>query len=288
MKSLSIISAAILLFVFAIGYSSCSKSSSNTPPAPHVQIKTSVAYGNYLVDKNGNTLYFFTVDVNRASNCAGACEINWPILADSNLTAGELGAGLTLSDFGTVGTPEGKMQLTYKGWPLYNFAPGGAQEAVGQISGDGAGNGSFFVAKPDYTIMLGSDQLVGADGNDYTAPDYVSGSVGPTTYFTDAWGATLYTFVIDSANHNKFTKADFSNNATFPIYDTTGIVVPSTVNKTLFSTTSVFTREQLTYNGYPLYYFGADSSIRGNTKGVSIGPKKWPVAQTTTPAAPHL
>jgi predicted lipoprotein with Yx(FWY)xxD motif len=285
MKSPSIISASIALFVFAIGYSSCSKSSSSstTPPGPDVQIKVSAALGNYLVDKNGNTLYFFVNDVNGKSNCSGACVVNWPILADSNLSAAKLGAGLNLSDFGTVGTPEGITQLTYKGWPLYDFAPAGAQEPAGQINGDGA-NGSFFVAKPDYTIMLGSGQLVGADGNDYTSNG--NAGTGATTYFTDAWGATLYTFVVDSANHNKFTKSDFSNNGTFPIYDTTSIVVPSTVNKALFSTTTVFTRVQLTYNGYPLYYFGSDSSKRGNTKGISIGPKKWPVATATTPAAP--
>lgn len=286
MKKPSVISAAIVLFLFAIGYSSCSKSSSSStpPPAgPHVQIKVNAAAGNILVDKNGNTLYFFSNDVNGQSNCAGACEVNWPILNDSSLTAGELGAGLNLSDFASIATPEGRAQLTYKGWPLYNFAPGGIQEAVGQITGDGA-NGSFFVAKPDYTIMLGSDQLVGADGNDYTST-YTVGT-GITTYFTDAWGATLYTFKIDSANHNKFTKSDFSNNATFPIYDTSSIIVPSTLNKLLFSTTAVFGKNQLTYNGYPLYYFGSDSTKRGNTKGVSIGAGKWPVAVATTPAAP--
>jgi predicted lipoprotein with Yx(FWY)xxD motif len=286
MKKPSVIAAAIILFLFALSNSNCSKSSSSpAKPTFEVQLQSNATVTNFLVDKNGHSLYFFATDVNGQSNCTGACEANWPVASDSNLTATQLGAGLTASDFASIKTSEGKTQLTYKGWPLYNFSPGGAQEAAGQTTGDGADAGLFVIAKPDYTIMLGNGQLHGLDGNDYTST-YTIGQ-GLTTYFTDAWGATLYTFVIDSANHNKFTKSDFSNNATFPIYDTTSIVVPSTVNKALFSNTTVFGKNQLSYNGYPLYYFGADSSHRGSTKAVSVGPKKWPVATTTTPAAPH-
>jgi predicted lipoprotein with Yx(FWY)xxD motif len=287
MKKPSVIATGIVMFVLIISNSNCSKTSNSGPSAPvlQVQLQSSASLGNYLVDKNKHALYFFINDNKGQSNCTGNCELNWPIVMDSNLTATQIGAGLTLTDFSTITTTEGKTQLTYKGWPLYNFSPAGVQEAPGQVTGDGA-NGFFYVAKPDYTIMLLSGQLHGADGNDYTSTYNVG--TGNTTYFTDAWGATLYTFVVDSANHNKFTKSDFTNNGTFPIYDTTSIVVPSTLNKTLFTTTNVFGKTQLTYNGYPLYYFGADSSKRGNTKGVSIGPKKWPVATSTTPAAPHL
>jgi len=38
--------------------------------------------------------------------------------------------------------------------------------------------------------------------------------------------------VVDSANKNKFTKSDFSNNSVWPIYDTTVVVVPSVLDKT--------------------------------------------------------
>jgi predicted lipoprotein with Yx(FWY)xxD motif len=286
MKKPSMIAAAIVLILFVIGNSNCSKSSSSTnTPAFHVQLQTSATLGSYLVDKNGHALYFFINDVKGQSTCTGQCELNWPVVSDSNLTAAELGTGLTLTDFSTIKTSEGKTQLTYKGWPLYNFSPAGAQEAAGQVTGDDVGPGIFFVAKPDYTIMLGSTQLVGLDGNNYVAPSTLG--TGNSTYFTDAWGATLYLFAIDSANHNRFTKSDFSNNTVFPIYDTTNVVVPSALTKTLFTTTAVFGKSQLSFNGWPLYYFGADSSHRGSTKAVSIGPNKWPVVTQSTPAAPH-
>src|SRR5450432_21589 len=231
MKKSYRIPVGIILSILVISNTNCSKNNSTSPPVPDVQLETSATLGKYLVDKFGHTLYFFAGDVSGQSTCTGNCELSWPIYSDSNLQASSLGAGLSLTDFASISTPEGKAQLTYKGWPLYNFAPGGIQEGVGQITGDGLDGGLFLLAKPDYTIMIGNAQLVGNDGNDYTPPAYTSGSVGITTYFTDARGGTLYTFANDSASENKFTKSDFSNNTTFPIYDTATIVVPSTLNK---------------------------------------------------------
>ena len=91
------------------------------------------------------------------------------------------------------------------------------------------------------------------------------------------------------------SKADFSNNANWPIYDTTIIVptvVPSSLDKTLFATTNVFGKTQLTYNGWPLYYFGGDGKVRGNTKGITVPSSKpvgsvWPVMVQVVPQAPH-
>jgi predicted lipoprotein with Yx(FWY)xxD motif len=134
--------------------------------------------------------------------------------------------------------------------------------------------------------MLSNTQLVGNDGKNYL-DTYVEG-VGKTVYFTDAKGLTLYTFKPDSFNINKYTKSDFSNNGTWPIYDTTSIVVPSVLDATLFTTINIFGKKQLTYKGWPLYYFGPDAGIRGNNKGVSVPvPGKWPVAEKDMVAAPH-
>jgi predicted lipoprotein with Yx(FWY)xxD motif len=99
--------------------------------------------------------------------------------------------------------------------------------------------------------------------------DYTEG-IGKTTYFTDDRGVTLYTFKLDSLNKNKFTKPDFSNNNVWPIYETNKIVVPSTVDKTKFGSINVFGKTQLTYNGWPLYYFGQDGQTRGFNKGISF------------------
>jgi predicted lipoprotein with Yx(FWY)xxD motif len=195
--------------------------------------------------------------------------------------------GLDIGDFGTITTPAGK-QTTYKTWPLYYYAPaaGGAnvREAPGETNGE-AFNNIWFVAKPDYSIMLVNAQLTGNDGKTYKS-DYTEGT-GKTLYFSDPKGVALYGFAIDSFNTNKFTQPDFSNNPVWPIYETDQVVVPSVLDKTLFAAIDVFGKKQLTYKGWPMYYFGADNMQRGLNKGVSVPtPGVWPVMVKDAPEAP--
>jgi predicted lipoprotein with Yx(FWY)xxD motif len=271
----------VIAMVTAYG---CKKSDNSAPSSMYaVSLATDPARGQYLVDKNGYTLYFFSDDYNGRNSCGGTCAAYWPYFYAGALTQTNLGAGLNLADFDTI-VVNGVNQTRYKGWPLYYYAPNGTSlEPAGQITGEAVAN--WFAAKPDYTIMLTNAQLVGNDGKNYL-DTYVEG-VGKTVYFTDAKGVTLYTFKPDSFNINKYTKPDFSNNGTWPIYDTTQIVVPSTLDKTLFGSITVYGRSQLTYKGWPLYYFGQDLDIRGNNKGVSVPvPGKWPVAEKDMSSAP--
>jgi len=288
MKKMTGISAgiAMLLFMFCTTQCSKKKESSLTTASKLVSLKSNATLGNYLADKNGLTLYFFSNDANGQNNCPGGCAVTWPAYSVSNLTADQLDAGLNLTDFNSISITGGGTQLTYKGWPLYTYSPSGMPEAAGQVSGDGVG-GIWFVAKPDYSVMLANWQLIGGDGNHYKS-DYSLGD-GNTVFFTDALGRTLYAFKKDSANNNKFTKPDFSNNPTWPGYDTATLSVPSILDKTQFSSTNVFGKSQLTYKGWPLYRFGADSSVRSNTKGITMGGigTVWPVVVPSIAPAPH-
>jgi predicted lipoprotein with Yx(FWY)xxD motif len=265
------------------------KVSSPTPPQKEISLQTSATLGKYIVDKENRTLYFFSNDPNGQDSCTAGCQAFWPIFNIDNLTADKLGDGLNISDFGSVTSVSGKKQLTYKGWPLYYFAPSvngtNTQEAPGQTQGEGVNN-VFFVAKPDYTIMIVSAQLTGHDGKNYKS-DYTEGT-GKTNYFTDGEGVTLYTFTKDSLNKNKFTKSDFSNNGVWPIYKTDKIVVPSILDKSKFGTVDVFGKTQLTYNGWPLYYFGQDAHTRGLNKGISFpSPGIFPVPIANINQAPQ-
>ena len=269
----------------------CSNDKDNTPVTPEakkeIALSTSTTLGSYLSDKDGKSLYFFATDAKGQASCTGGCEAVWPPFYVDNLTAEKLSSGLTLSDFTTITTTSGKKQLTYKGWPLYYYAPSingtNTPETAGQTTGDGVG-GVWFIAKPDYSIMLVRSQLLGHDGKNYKS-DYTVGD-GLTTYFTDAKGLTLYTFKNDNFKKNNFTKADFSNNAVWPIYETDKIVVPSTLDKSKFSVITVFGKSQLVYNGWPLYYFGQDASVRGANKGISFpSPAVWPVPVKDSPLA---
>jgi predicted lipoprotein with Yx(FWY)xxD motif len=268
----------------------CKKDDKQTAqPQPLVKLSTSATLGSYLTDKDGNTLYYFANDADGTSTCTGGCLTVWPTFYAGDFFTGDLlQTGLDIADFGVITSATGQKQTTYKGWPLYYYAPAvgsvNTREAPGEVKGEGVG-GVWFVGKPDYTINLVNAQLVGHDGKNYKS-DLTEG-VGKTLYFTDDRGRTLYTFSKDSSQKNEFTNATFSNNSVWPIYETGKIVVPSTLDKSLFGSITVFGKTQLMYKGWPLYYFGQDGGTRGSNKGVSFPtPGIWPVALKDRNPAP--
>jgi predicted lipoprotein with Yx(FWY)xxD motif len=289
LKKLPATGIALLCMLFAL---SCSQENIQPPPPapqPAIQLKASATLGSYLADSVGATLYYFSNDFDGNSSCTGGCQAVWPIyFAGDNLTQAKLPSGLDIADFATITTTSGAKQTTYKTWPLYYYAPAvngtNTRESPGETKGEGVNN-IWFVAKPDYTIMEVNAQLVGNDGKNYKS-NYTEGT-GKTLYFSDQHGVTLYAFSPDSYNTNKYTKSDFSNNSIWPIYETDKVVVPSTLDKSLFGTTNVYGKTQLTYKGWPLYYFGPDGMKRGLNKGVSVPtPGVWPVVVKEAPTAP--
>ncbi|GAB2698646.1 hypothetical protein GCM10027037_23700 [Mucilaginibacter koreensis] len=290
--------AGFALLACMAAFSACKKDSTGTTPdngyntgtpttgtgggtsttgTTSIKLATDPTLGSILTNKDGRTLYFFAIDADGQSGCNGGCSTAWPTFYDASLT---LASGLTATDFGTITRADGSKQTTYKGWPLYTFA---GDSKAGDVNGEGSGK-TWFVAKPDYTVMLVNKQLVGADGANYTS-QYVQGTE-VVQYITDAYGRTLYHFKNDKAKTNNFTKADLSNNAVWPINEVTGVSrVPSILNQADFGTITVFGKTQLTYKGWPLYMFGADNGVRGNNKGVSVGPGAWPVNNAATAAA---
>ncbi|RIV22536.1 hypothetical protein DYU11_16100 [Fibrisoma montanum] len=249
----------------------------NTTPAPDVALATT-SLGTILTGDGGKTLYVFSPDVGGNSTCSGQCKTNWPVFFKETLTVGN---GLKAADFTTITRTDGEKQTAYKGWPLYYFA-NDAQS--GDVKGENV-NERWFVARPNYTLLIAAGQLKGLDGKNYTS-DYKEGT-GNTLYFTDSTGRTLYAFAPDKKNKNTYTKADLSNNATWPLFEASLTEIPSTLNKADFSVITVAGRKQLTYKGWPLYYFDSDQNQRGSTKGVSVPrPGVWPVVYKTIPEAP--
>lgn len=276
----------LIAALFLLVLSSCENDPPPPPPSTEIHLDSTAQLGRYIVDKDGKTLYFFSNDVNGQSACSGQCTTNWPaFLAETDAT---FGAGLSSSDFTTITLTSGAKQTAYKGWPLYYYAPAGVAEAPGQTTGEGLGE-IWFVAKPDYSIMIANYQLTGANGINYLG-DYTPGD-GLTKYFTDGMGNTLYAFGRDSSLKNKYTKPDFSNDANWPMYQTENITVPSTLDKTMFAVIDFNGRKQLTYKGWPMYFFVQDNQVRGSNKGVSIPATAapgsvWPVVVKDAAPAP--
>src|SRR5258706_5667593 len=259
-------------------------------PAPTgINLTSNSTLGSILTDNKGQTLYFFSQDANGQSSCTSGCTSTWPVFHTAGTPV--LGTGLADADFGELTRADGTRQTTFKGWPLYYFAPNndGKLEKLGEANGDGVAS-EWFVARPDYTIMISKEQLVGHDGKNYTSA-YVEGQE-TSTFFTDGNGRTLYWFTNDTKDNNNFTASDFSNNSIWSVYEATLGSLPTGVNSSDFKTIAVAGHQQLVYKGHPLYQFGgtgtvAGDNVRGETRGVSFpSPGIWRVANSTFDAAP--
>jgi predicted lipoprotein with Yx(FWY)xxD motif len=96
-----------------------------------------------VVNGSGRTLYRFDKDSASppASNCTGACAQLWPpVLVGTQISL----SGVDRSLLGTIKRPDGSVQLTLHGWPLYRYA---GDSAPGQINGEGL-DGSWFAVRP--------------------------------------------------------------------------------------------------------------------------------------------
>lgn len=99
--------------------------------------------GSILVDGTGRTLYMFTKDTqgSKASACTGQCLVAWPPLYGTPT----MGAGVDDSKLGSFALPDGTMQATYNGWPLYYWK---GDTKAGDVSGQNV-SGVWFVLDRD-------------------------------------------------------------------------------------------------------------------------------------------
>lgn len=108
------------------------------------QYTVDISREGYLTASDKITLYYSLNDApgNGISNCMGECSSLWPpFYADQILVPSRL----STSDFATISRSDGKMQTTYKGWPLYKYAE---DKQPGDATGDKV-NAIWFVIYPD-------------------------------------------------------------------------------------------------------------------------------------------
>lgn len=96
--------------------------------------------GTILVDPDGHSLYLFLPDQQREATCTGACAQAWPPLTAPNEVAA--GPGVDADLLGTIERPDGALQVTYNGWPLYRYS---GDLAPGDTNGHGLLNVWFAV-----------------------------------------------------------------------------------------------------------------------------------------------
>ena len=111
---------------------------------PTVKVGPSEALGtNVIVDSAGRTLYRFTLDRPKSVRCTGACAKSWPPVIVRRGTKPVAGKGILRTRLGTLTRPDGRLQLTYAGLPLYRFAQ---DRKAGDVKGQGLGGTWFAVA----------------------------------------------------------------------------------------------------------------------------------------------
>ena len=203
--------------------------------------------GKILTDASGNALYLYTKDERNVSNCAGGCALAWPPLVTSeDPVAGE---DLDEGRIGSISRGDGVKQVTYNGWPLYYFA---ADEKPGDTIGQDRGDVWFVVTAE------GSAVYTNAPVN--AAPN---GDLG--TILTDAAGRSLYLYTKDERN---VSNCSGGCALAWPPLITVEDPIPGEGLDA--DRTGVIERadgsSQVTYNGWPLYYFAADEK-----PGDSIG-----------------
>jgi len=86
--------------------------------------------GNVLATSSGRTLYLFMKDKNKKSACYGKCATFWPPLMKKGKVSA--GAGVKAKLLGTTKRKNGKLQVAYKGHPLYLFK---LDKGAGQVAG---------------------------------------------------------------------------------------------------------------------------------------------------------
>jgi predicted lipoprotein with Yx(FWY)xxD motif len=255
--------AVVLLFMAALATAGCTVRT-NAPPTPAnvggytVNTMSKTDIGDYLVDSNGKTLYYFAKDTIDTSNAAGVVVDLWPIFYEQNIV---VPATLNASDFGTITRADGKKQTTYMGWPLYYYS---LDVKAGDTLGEGFGGIWFVIKVPFYTVMIESKADVG-------------------NYLVDAKGMTLYHAAFDINGQSNATSAILG---LWPPFGESTFIIPSTLHMEDFSTITTDGKVQTTYKGWPLYYFVNDKAP-GDTAGQGVK-NVWSVTAPDVSTAPSV
>ena len=156
---------------------------------------------------------------------------------------------------------DGSNQVTYNGWPLYYFA---SDETAGDAEGQGSGDVWFVVS------VYGGPKQTGAAVTTSEHPEL-------GVILTDASGRTLYLFTVDERDKsNCLGGCALAWPPLLTIGDPTADadIAEERLSTIIRSDDS----EQVTYNGWPLYYYEPDRGP-GDTRGQNSG-SLWYVVST--------
>lgn len=102
--------------------------------AAPIQLGTSAKFGSILVNAQGMTLYELTSEAGGKIACSAGCLAVWPpLLVPAGTTVPTAAPGV-IGTLGVITRPDGTVQATQNGFPLYTFAH---DTAPGNTNGQG-------------------------------------------------------------------------------------------------------------------------------------------------------
>ena len=140
--------------VFLIGsalVAACTGSGTPVPPATVTPVAVSggvtvgtatTGLGVVLTGANGLTLYSHAGDTATTSTCTGSCLAAWPPLTVATAHQAAAAPGVN-GQLATFGRPEGGIQVTYDGQPLYYWQ---GDTKPGDVTGQGKAGFSVALA----------------------------------------------------------------------------------------------------------------------------------------------
>ncbi len=241
---LSVLLAVVFIVAISAGVAQAQGPSATLLISAHPQL------GSILTDGEGKTLYLFTRDERELSNCAGNCAGAWPPL----LTGGApvAGEGVAANRLTTIARADGGTQVAYNGWPLYYFAQ---DLQPGDANGQAVNNVWWAVSRFGGPIQ--NNVLV----NVAEHPEL-------GTILADRSGRTQYLFTNDDRN-----ASNCAGNCALawpPLLTVGAPTAGEGVNAGRLGTIErADGGAQVTYNGWPLYYFARDNRP-GDVSGQSV------------------
>jgi len=134
--------SVLALALLGVGLANAGGPASAAVGATEVVLKTANIGGvTVLTDAQGLTLYLFAPDTPTTSRCTGSCAAYWPPVFGTP----KAGPGVT-GRLGTLRRPDGSVQATYDGHPLYTYI---GDNGPGQASGNKLDlNGGYWYEVP--------------------------------------------------------------------------------------------------------------------------------------------
>jgi predicted lipoprotein with Yx(FWY)xxD motif len=153
------------LAALALTLAACGGGDDEQPAAAATDATVSVAQvdgvGSVLVDRSGKALYTAEQESDGMIRCRGGCLALWlPLEASGTPT----GSDDVTGELGTVKRPDGAMQVTHDGMPLYRFAE---DAGPGKVTGDGVSDSFDGTAFTWHAATTAGTSTGGGSGRSY-------------------------------------------------------------------------------------------------------------------------